>query len=471
MEGLFMRLRMAFWLLLAFAGLSSPQAGTLTSEQESWLAQASRRDQHGWIHLRVGGSPQVRGFQHGYLLASEFADSRRSRQRLWEYETATDWPWLVAESARLFRGKIDDELIAEIDGLVAGFQARGVTTSRDELVTLNAYFDLAWYWWPTVKGQHGSAASAEVKESCSAFIATGSMTRDGGIVMGHNTMFDFAQADFNVVLDLTPAQGHRLVMQAAPGLVHSGTDFFLNAAGLMGCETTLGDFRGFDPAGVPEFVRMRLATQYGDSIDAWCDRMRQGNNGGYANAWLLGDYRTGEIARLELGLKHQRLERTRDGCFVGSNVAEDLKILRFETERAETNIKFSSVARRVRWHELMQRHRGRIDLPLAQRFEADHYDTYLRRNRPGARSLCGHFELDDQRFGTGQPFDPSGTFDAKVVDSALARDLQFRARWGSACGRAFDAARFLRQHPQYAWQADLLKSRPARPWTLVSGSN
>ena len=66
----------------------------------------------------------------------------------------------------------------------------------------------------------------------------------------------------------------------------------------------------------------------------------EGNNGGYANAWLLGDIKTGEIARLELGLKYVGFERTRDGFFTGSNVAENLKILRLESNVNETDIRF-----------------------------------------------------------------------------------------------------------------------------------
>ncbi len=38
---------------------------------------------------------------------------------------------------------------------------------------------------------------------------------------------------------------------------------------------------------------------------------------GYANAWLLGDIRSGEIARLELGLKQVAFERKKDGFFLG----------------------------------------------------------------------------------------------------------------------------------------------------------
>ncbi len=88
--------------------------------------------------------------------------------------------------------------------------------------------------------------------------------------------------------------------------------------------------------------------------------MKKGNNGGYANAWLLGDVNRGEIARLELGLKYVGFEKKRDGFFAGSNVAEELKILRFETERKETDIRLSSVARRVRWNELMNSIRAKL---------------------------------------------------------------------------------------------------------------
>ena len=66
--------------------------------------------------------------------------------------------------------------------------------------------------------------------------------------------------------------------------------------------------------------------------------------------------------------------------------------------------------------------------------------------------------------GKDDPFDPSGTFDAKVVDTAMARRMAFDARWGSADGTAFDADAFLAAHPQYDWLEGLMKSRPAEPW-------
>ena len=457
-------LRTAFSVLL----LASPRVtAALSEQQQAWLSKAERHEKHGWIYLHIEGSPQERGFQHGYLLAKEIAESLQARRTVWHYTSGMEWSWLVEKSKELFTPKVDAENLAEIDGIVEGLRAAMVKSSRDEIVAYNGWFDLAWYWWPGEKKKINSNSPNPPKQSCSSFIATGYMTADGGVVLGHNSMIGYPEADFNVVLDLAPEKGHRILMQTAPGWIHSGTDFFVTDAGLVGSETTIGGFEGFDEKGVPEFARMRRATQDASSISEWCDIMKKSNNGGYANSWLLGDIRTREIARLELGLKHVGFEKKKDGYFTGSNIAENLKVLRFETDVNDTDIRLSSIARRVRWKNLMAQYLGKIDLRLAKQFEADHFDSFVGKESPGSRSLCGHFELDPQPWGSwpGSPFGPAGTFDAKVIDSSMAKKMSFAARWGSACGRPFDAAKFLDNHPQFEWMKDVLKSRPAQPWT------
>ncbi|MFX8887345.1 hypothetical protein ABTM83_20055, partial [Acinetobacter baumannii] len=84
------------------------------------------------------------------------------------------------------------------------------------------------------------------------------------------------------------------------------------------CETTISGFAGFDPNGIPEFQRMRKAIQYGTSLDEMVSIFKQGNNGGYANTWLMADSKSGEIGKLELGLKNVDFQRKKDGYFVGS---------------------------------------------------------------------------------------------------------------------------------------------------------
>ena len=71
--------------------------------------------------------------------------------------------------------------------------------------------------------------------------------------------------------------------------------------------------------------------QYSASIDEFAATMKDGNNGGYANDWLLVDVKNNEVAHLELGLKNVNLERTKDGYFVGANFPKDPKLTKEET--------------------------------------------------------------------------------------------------------------------------------------------
>jgi hypothetical protein len=459
-------------LFLAACGRERPQGekpptgvvttGSLSAEQSSWVSHAGRHAKEGWVYLHCEGTPRVRGFQHGYLMAREIRESLRITRGVWEYQSGMEWSWLVARAEPMILPKIDAELLEEIRGIAEGLAAAGVTTSLEEMVTYNAYVELSGYWWPEQKKKLDLHSPEPRRQSCSSFIATGRMTADSGIVLGHNTMCSYVVADSYVIVDIVPEKGYRILMQTSPGWIHSGTDFFVTAGGIVGAETTIGDFSGFDEGGIPEFVRMRRAAQDASTIDGWCDIMRSGNNGGYANAWLVGDIKTNEIARLELGLKHVGFERTRDGYYTGSNVAENTQILRLETEQHETDIRASGVSRRVRWKQLMREHSGKITVGLAREFEADHYDSYLHRNSLSWRALCAHGECDS--LDQGLPFEPGGTVDAKVVDATMARRMSFAARWGSACGRPFNAEKFLGDHPQFEWMKGLLKGRGSYRW-------
>ncbi|MHC4593329.1 MAG: phospholipase B family protein, partial [Planctomycetota bacterium] len=256
-------------------------------------------------------------------------------------------------------------------------------------------------------------------------------------------------------------------MQSWGPLIYSGTDFFITSAGLVGTETTIGGFSGFNRKGTPVFERARKAMQYANSIDEWADIMVKNNSGAYANSWLLGDIKTGEIARLELGLKHHSLEKKTTGYISGSNVPDNIKILRDETEAPFDDIRDGRVARRERWKQLMKKHYGKIDVETAKRMLADHYDMYLERDNPSSRTICGHGELDDGSIpGSRGAYRPGGALDGKVVDSNMAKNWQLWARWGSSCDIGFDVEQFLEKHTQYDWLAGYLKDLPAEPWTI-----
>jgi hypothetical protein len=459
--------------ICGFACFAFAQTGLrgngLPAQQQQWLRGGQRHERAGWIYLHAEGGPHERGFQQGYLLAGEIAECLRVHRAHWRHESSMEWSWLIAHTKGFMEPAIDGEDRAELQGIADGMSAAGFPMTFSEIVTYNAQMELESYWWPVAekKMTDDNDVVKKPKQSCSSFIATGRMTKDGGIVLGHNTMSDYIDAVANVIIDLKPERGHRILMQTQPGFIHSGTDFFITDAGLVGSETTIGGFQHFSEKGIPEFIRMRRATQDAANIDQWCAIMKKGNNGGYANAWLVGDVNTSEIARLEQGLKYTAFERTNDGYYIGSNIAEDLHILRLETTVRDGDIRLSSVARRVRWKQLMKENAGKIDLALGEKMEGDCYDACLRKENPGSRTLAGHFELEPELIAPTDgdvPFDPSGSFDAKVVDSRMAKAMSFAARWGSADGSAFDAPAFLAAHPQFDWQEGYLKSRPSEPW-------
>jgi len=431
----------------------------ITTKQKEWLERAYRYDKNGWIFLHIEGEPFERGFQRGFLTANEIDEFLKTMAYILKFETAKELDFFVDAASDLFKGKVSEEYIEEMKGIVAGMGKAGKKVSYKEMLFMNGSIDIE-YWW--------SKEKESKRPGCSAFIATGDATADGKIVVAHNTWSPYALVRFcNIILDIVPDKGHRILMQSWGPCIYSATDFFITSAGLIGTETTIGSFSGFNRKGTPVFERARKAMQYANSIDEWANIMIKNNNGAYANSWLLGDIKTNEIARLELGLKHHSLEKKTNGYISGSNVTDNIEILRNETEAPYDDIRDGRVARRERWKQLMKEHYGRIDVDIAKRMLADHYDVYLQKENPSGRTICGHAELDDGSIpGSWGAYLPGGALDGKVVDSNLAKNWQFWAKWGSSCDIGFDAKEFLERHTQYDWLQGYLKDLPAEPWTI-----
>jgi hypothetical protein len=366
---------------------------------------------------------------------------------------------------------VEEEYRQELKGIVEGATRRGVKLDLWDIVALNAALEMGYYkkWADKQQGKDGVKAISA--EHCSAFVATGSYTKDGKVVIGHNNWSSYASGErWNIIFDLQPAQGHRILMDGMAGLIHSGDDFGVNAAGILITETTISKFEGFDPHGIPEFVRARKAMQYASSIDDFARIMTDGNNGGYANDWLVADRKNNEIASLELGLKNVTLDRTKDGFFVGSNFPINPKLAREEAPAYPLDDKsFGNNARHVRWLQLMKEYKGKIDVAAGQRFLADHMDTYQNKVEPNERTLCGHIDLSPRGVPDWvPPYGAAGTVQSKVADATLAEHMSLTAALGHACGLHFKVAPHLKQHPELAWEQGILKDMNARPWTTFS---
>src|SRR6266849_1105935 len=436
------------------------------------LKPASRFEQGGWIYVHLEGDPGTMGYQHGYRRAPESEDAVAAVSAGMAHSTERDWKFFRKAAHEMLWPKIDAEYQQELQGIVEGLRARtGSKLDVDDIVAFNAFEELPDYYVPWLNKQQKTAKAPHLKSpgNCSAFVATGSWTKDGLIVMAHNNWTSYRNGQrWRIVFDIAPKNGYRIMMDGFPGVIASDDDFGINSDGLMVTETTITQFEGWDPNGKAEFVRARKALQYAGSIDDYAKIMLDGNNGGYANDWLLGDRKTGEIAQFELGLKKTKLWRTKDGYFAGSNWARDPEVLRLDTPAFDPkNTETSPNARRLRWEELMKENRGKVDVNLAQKMLGDHFDTFEKKQADDERVLCGHGDSSPRGIGVWEwgAYYPGGAVQGKATDSKMAERMSLVARMGHPCGGNFHAKAFLAAHPEYAWQAPLLRDMDAGPWT------
>ncbi len=355
------------------------------------LGPAYRYPQGGWIYMHIEGKPYERGYQHGYLLAPEIeryidrcASELDSKSRMNAWQNGR-----VTADALFLRG-FDEEILEELKGIADGAAAAGAkyegrTVDLMDIVAANTITELsllqpAMRMTPT--GLEGlglvppdyarSKHESGVMDRCSAFAATGKATRDGHMVIAHTTWWPLTLAEqTNIMLDVQPAKGHRVLMQAYPGGIQSGTDWYQNDAGVVLTETTIRQ-SPFNRDGTPVAFRARKAIQYGDNVDQVVEHLSTKNNGLYTNEWLIGDAKNDEIAMFELGTKRTKLWRSSknewfggtEGFYWGCNNAKDLDVrLEYvpDPKGRPEHLPFVPAPRDIAWQEMYRDHKGNID--------------------------------------------------------------------------------------------------------------
>ena len=341
----------------------------------------------GWIYLHIEGEPHDRGYQHGHLMAREIPEYLERCAAI--LGSKDHWDDYRTTANALFLRGFDREILEEMRGIAegasdAGARWQGRRIDLLDIVVANTTVEMgelasAISTTPTgLEGLNFPAPSyAEPKrdsvvDHCSAFAATGPATRDGKMVIGHVTWWPLTLAEqTNVLLDIKPASGHRMLIQSYPGGIESGTDWYQNDAGIVLTETTI-DQTPFNPQGTPVAFRARQAIQYSSSIDDVVRYLGTRNNGLYTNEWIMGDAKTNEIAIYDLGTHHTRLWRSSKnewfgntpGFYWGDNNAKDLTV-RLEDypdpKGAPDYIPYVPAPRDLAWQELYRKYRGQID--------------------------------------------------------------------------------------------------------------
>ena len=399
----------------------------------------------GWITVKVSGTPYEMGYQHGSILCKQIEKAKKIMKSLVKKVYKISFSDYVSKCVSLVKEtdewkNIFDELRGIRDGCSSAI-------SLDELIAWNMYLSM---------DEILNKSSNKEVQRCSAFIATGSKTVDGKILMAHNTHSDYASGFIsNIVMHVHPSAPDTFpfVMQTLPGLVCSSTDWFISESGIIGCETTISrinyipDFE----KGVPYFFRIRKAMETGKTLDDYVSIMMKQNAGDYACSWLFGDINSGEIMRFELGKNTHGIARTEDGLFYGMNSAFNKELATKETDDTELNDPTTiNGSRNVRLNQLLNA--KKLDLKYAKKVLADHYDCKDQMVRKGMRGICKHKECEK-----GEDYKIAGTVDGKVTNTTLARKLKFIGRMGSSCGRIFlrkdypNVPDCVENMPKYAW--------------------
>lgn len=437
------------------------------------LSKASKERKNGWVYVHLEGSPSDIGYQHGYLLAGEIDTAIRAVSYDFEHQTNRSWSFYRTAAKNFLWDKLDREYKDEINGIVRGLRAQKKNYDSLDITAYNAILELADYYVPQLmEKEKAGSGNNKAPGNCSAFIATGSYTKDGKIVIGHNNWSDYIMGQhWNVIADIVPEKGNHILMDCMPGFIHSGDDFLITSAGILITETTITQFKGFDSTQVPEFMRARKAAQYSNSIDDVIKIFTTGNNGGYANDWLIGDTKTNEVAKLELGLKNYRVWRSKDTAMIGSNFASDSTLIAQETTFNTKDFTTSPNARKKRMEQLVFVNlKGKLDAETGKQVEADHIDASNGKNANNRCVICGH--IDEDMKGCAEwgltPYYPFGAVQGKVTTAALAKDMKIWAHMGHPCGEDFVGEKFYKQYPQYAWMSKYLSTMKAYPWTLFA---
>jgi hypothetical protein len=362
-------------------------------ETVRWFGEGYRYDDRGWIFVHVEGEPYERGYQFGYLVADEIV-SYISKLALLENrdDPEAGWKSILFKANSLFLRGYDEEYLSEMKGIAdgaahGGAEYAGRPLDLGDIVAINSVVDLGQLEDAIEVTPHALTGESflraedellvdEGSHKCSAFAATGPATRDGQVVFGQIFMwYGYTGVHWNVICDLVPTDGHRLVYHTFPGGIHSGSDFYINSAGIVIGETTVSQ-TPFDPSGTPQSNRIRKAAQYADSVDDVERILTTDNNGMYTNDWPIADVKTGEVAILLLGTEKHKLWRTGEdmapfgtpGFLWANNNNRDPEVRKeylAQPDDRPFDLVFGPWNRDVAFNEFYREHAGEIDATAA----------------------------------------------------------------------------------------------------------
>lgn len=416
-------------------------------------------EKSGWKIVEIYGEPFKRGYAHGYLLSKELMKIQQVLPFIVKDQLNISFKKYMEKSKKLMYPIVKNkypEFFNELRGISEGAKSLDVDITIEYLIAWNAFLSLNSYY------------KDENNQRCSAFIACGDATENRDIIMAHNTHSDFLTGQIlNIILKVKPTKGNVFTMQTSAGLISSTSDWFLIENGIIGCETTIADINYKPVFGSPYFCRIRETMQYAKSLDDCKDILLKNNAGDYACSWLFGDINKNEIMLCEFGLKKNNVIKTNNGVFYGMNSPLGVELRTSETNLEKTksinDLSNNIGSRNKRLNYLLnEKYYGKINVENAKLVMSDHYDEFLNKVVLNNNSICKHSELSKK-----MDYNPYGSTDAKVVNSTMAKTMNFIGRFGSGCGRIFKVDEYIKKYPKYEKWKNVLNDFVNYNWTKL----
>src|SRR5271165_3325355 len=186
-----------FYLAVLILALAPMAHAAKIPDTDSRLKGAYRRPpQDGWTYVHLEGTPSQIGYQHGWLLSREIEAGFAVQKLEAEHETEKKWEFFREAARTILWPRVENEYREELEGITAGLNARGVKLDIWDVVALNASMEWSYYTQQYDK-QHGikPPKTLTAPEHCSAFVATGSYTKDGKIVVAHNNWTSYLDGE------------------------------------------------------------------------------------------------------------------------------------------------------------------------------------------------------------------------------------------------------------------------------------
>ena len=169
----------------------------------------------------------------------------------------------------------------------------------------------------------------------------------------------------------------------------------------------------------------------------------------------------------EFGLKKNNVVKTNNCVFYGMNssIGDELRTSETNLDKKHNinDLSNNIGSRNKRLNNLLnEKYYGKINLENAKLIISDHYDEFLHKTIPNNNSICKHSELSKKAY-----HEPYGSTDAKVVNSKMAKTMNFIGRFGSGCGRIFKVDDYIKKNPEYEKWKNVLNDIINNKWTKL----